>query len=138
MIIKYFFLIFCLLTAGEYEVTLLLKKLKKKIDIKIWLKKKLVNCLNYRNFEKNWGQWLYLKITISTKSLMSIPFKVESWQALFYIWGIARYSVQFTATTLKKLLLHFLLDPHPWAPNYRNGPNFPMVLVVSSGFLLFT
>ena len=30
---------------------------------------------NYRHFEeKNWGQWSYLKITISTKSLMSIPF----------------------------------------------------------------
>ena len=24
--------------------------------------------------QKNWGQWLYLKITISTKSLMSIPY----------------------------------------------------------------
>ena len=24
--------------------------------------------------KKNWGQWSYLKITISTKSLMSIPF----------------------------------------------------------------
>ena len=37
--------------------------------------KKLVICLNYGHFEeKKLVQLLYLKITISTKSLMSIPF----------------------------------------------------------------
>ena len=34
----------------------------------------MVICLNYGHFEKKWGQWSYLKITISTKYLMSIPF----------------------------------------------------------------
>ena len=47
----------------------------------IW--KKMVICLNYGHYEEqNWGQWLYHKITISTKSVMSNPL-----QPLFTIWN---------------------------------------------------
>ena len=40
--------------------------------------------------------------------------------------GLARYTIHFTATALTKLLHNFLymFDPHPYAQNYRNGPNF--------------
>ena len=49
-------------------------------------------------------------------------------------------NVHSTATAMQKLLHHFLyvLDPHPQAQNDRNGPSFPMVQVVSSGFMIFT
>ena len=55
------------------------------------------------------------------------------------LWGLARYSVHFTATALTKLLHHFLymLDPHPSAQNDSNEPSFPMVKIVSSCFQFF-
>ena len=47
--------------------------------------KKFVICLNYGHFEKNWDQWSYFKITISTKSMMSIPFNWLDYSILYCV-----------------------------------------------------
>ena len=56
--------------------------------------KKIIICLNYGHLEENkFGQWLYLKITISTKSLMSIP--------LWYRWRDRHRHCQTLLNSLK-------------------------------------
>ena len=60
-------------------------------------------------WKKNWGQWSYLKITISTKSLMSIPFTMPYSHLIIH-----SPCYQFTPCHPVRIMVHAI---HlPWHP----------------------